>query len=946
MHVMNSRMRNSKNGHFRLLPNINRSGRVLPDSVSPEDLRENALADCERPTRKLSDREIYAFTVEISPEELRSAPAVELEVRFAIGLFQVLDQSGIPRWGVGRSPIMIPLLEAKKNSTKGVIQFFLEALSFGGSPLVRPPSLPGVTFRFLSDRTVLAEQPRIDGHDVTTADVILLGDDAPAERLFVCDVDQNGPSVVEVTEAARTAGVPLTVVPSSVNLGDSWLQDQFQMGYSATPEGAQRVIIHLPRMVNDSALIPGTPNLRNFTDSYFPSDAIGVVKDFWKHESTLTDGVTSVTLGVAESFAVYRHMVRVVGLLDLIFGVMRKALSTADPRLEGNDFTDLYRVRLAIDASLKQVIGYGSTDPEVQSSIRSLTARVREISGFLFSTGKTVRLSVQVRVKDSSEARILEFTEENRIALGDFYRDLQILHSSGNYGGNIEVSPPFDGAPYGKIITGSIAYPPLIDFLTSRSTRHPRCSVYTRWLHVSHIDEILAFAPTGGGGFGILRADPMLALSMLERAVTMQKRGVLVTRLFRGKKWNHEVAGGLSEPKLPPQAYARLVGPNSPYDRSGFKKTVPQSAAEQYGDAGIHDDRRFLVASGRSNISARYAAFTTCADLIASCGVTNRAIDALFLSDKLRSPEDFLPRHFFGDLDRYRREALPFRLDTVLKKEFRGVPVHPLPVLFDRMGDFVEGATQAVIPAAVNLQTLGKHVLVPRPYGPRMRVPDAIAYMKELTDGGANLSALRGADFIQSRGLDRTWHWTRAGESVYAARLSRLPSTFDPQYDEMIVSLGSSVASSTIVFDRPSVFHTVHASDELANHPELELETLQRIAGYFKDGFDEFKNCPVDYCAGDTAESHPKKDRYEADIVKVMDRIRRANPGVFDADGAVLSKTWIKVAIPEGTVDLFELYTQLVIESLGVKVQWVDSWYYHVHSGGIHCGTNVLRSRT
>jgi hypothetical protein len=944
MQVRNMRMRPTKNGRLRLLPNINRSGRALPDSVSSEDLRDNVLVDSERPTRKLADREIYGFIVEVTPAELNAQPELSLEVRFAAGLFQVLDQSGVPRWGVGRSPVLIPLIEAHKNSTKGAIQIFLEALSFRGSPLVEPSAPTGVTFRFVSGDTVVAEQLLTDGYEVTTADVILLGDDASAERLYLCDVGDNGPSVIEVSAAARAADVPLTVVPLSVNLGDSWLQDQFQMGYSATPDGQQRVIIHLPRVAHDGSLVPGTPNLRNFTDTYFPSDTVGVVKDFWKRDTTVTDGTSSVTLGVAESFPVFRHLTRVLGLLDLVFGVMRSASGSADPKLEGNDYTDLYRVRQAIDTSLAQLAGYGSNSEEILTSIRSLRARVREITTFLHADGKIVRLQLQVKVRESSEVRMLEFTEDNRSALRDFYRDLKSLHGSGNYGGNIEVSPQFDGAPYGKIITGSIDYPPLIDFLTSRGKLHPRCSVYTRWLHVAHIDEIFAFTSPGSGGFGGLRADPMLAISLLERALSMQKSGVLVTRLFRGKKWIHEVAGALSEPKLPPQAYARLVGVNSPYDRSAFKKTEPESA-KPYGDSAFHDDRRYLVASGLPVVSARYAAFATCADLLASCGVTNRAIDALFLSDTLRSPEDFLPRHFFGDLDRYRRDALPYRLDTVLKSEFRGMLVQRLPVFFDRMGDFVEGATQALIPAAVNLQTLGKHLLVPRPYGPRMRVPDAIAFIKELVASGAKVSTVPDAAFIRSRGLDRTWHWTRAGESVYSATLAKFPSTFDPQYDEMIVSLGASVATSTQTFDKPSTFHTMHSKDDLANHPKLEPETLLSIAGYFKDGFDEFRNYPVDFCAGDSAAAHPKQDKYEADITKVVDLIRRANPGVFDVDGAVISKTWIRVAIPEATVDLFELYTQLVLETAGAKVQWVDSWYYHVHSGGIHCATNVLRNR-
>ena len=499
-------------------------------------------------------------------------------------------------------------------------------------------------------------------------------------------------------------------------------------------------------------------------------------------------------------------------------------------------------------------------------------------------------------------------------------------------------------AIYGKIVTGTIRDAPLKQLLDSRGPRQPRCSVYTEWLHVAHIDEIMAFATAGTGSFGILRADPMLAIALLERAVQMQKNGALLTRLFRGKKWIHEGAGSLAAEKSPPQAYGMLVGAGSPYDRSGLKIEIPDTTPTPYGAAAFHDDRRFLVASSRSVLSVKYAAFMTCADLITACAVTNRAIDALFLSDKLRSPEDFVSNHFFGDFEQYRKEALPYRLDTVLKNEFRGVPVHALPVLFDRMGDYVGGSTQAVIPAAVNLQTLGRHVLIPRPFGPRMRLADAIQFMKDLAAKGGKLP-VPDAGYIQARGLDRTWHWTRAGESVYVARLAKWPSPFDPEHDEMVLSMGSAVAASTTTFEVASIYHLLHANEPLANHPREEPETLRWIAEYFKDGFDEFKNYPVDYCAGDTAESHPRQDKHETEIKKVMGRIRDANPGKFGPDGEILGKDWIKVAIPEGTVDLLELYTQLQMEALGLTVQWVDSWYYHVHSGGIHCGTNVLRHR-
>ena len=44
----------------------------------------------------------------------------------------------------------------------------------------------------------------------------------------------------------------------------------------------------------------------------------------------------------------------------------------------------------------------------------------------------------------------------------------------------------------------------------------------------------------------------------------------------------------------------------------------------------------------------------------------------------------------------------------------------------------------AVTPNAVNLQVLGDHLLVPRPYGPRMRMHDAIAVMWQVLRVAAN----------------------------------------------------------------------------------------------------------------------------------------------------------------------------------------------------------------
>jgi hypothetical protein len=97
---------------WRLLPNINVSGRPLPAEVSADDLARNAQTDREKPTRKLKDREIHAFLVVLSAEEWARATQPLLEVHFGDGLFAVLNQSGTPLPAATKSPVRIPLRRA------------------------------------------------------------------------------------------------------------------------------------------------------------------------------------------------------------------------------------------------------------------------------------------------------------------------------------------------------------------------------------------------------------------------------------------------------------------------------------------------------------------------------------------------------------------------------------------------------------------------------------------------------------------------------------------------------------------------------------------------------------------------------------------------------------------------------------------------------------------
>ena len=943
-----------KTGHLRLLPNINRSGRALPAAPSSGDLTANAKLDRELPTRKLSDKQIYSLMIDISDAEAAANPKMTLEATFDPLLFRLLNASGIPLANQTTQPFTLDLAQARKDGAKSRgVQCFLEAQTFSGSPLLDPKSSQTVAFRILDGSgAVQLSQATFAGADIRTADLVLLGDDAIAERLLICDVGENGPSLVEVTDAAKAAGVPLTVIPIELGMGDSWIQDQFQIGYTATNEGAQKVIVHLPRVANDSSVVPGTANLRNVVDTYLPSDDISVVKDFWSLTVTVSDGSSSATLDVGQSFVAYKQL----NMVSRILGAMKRLLVEADrkARPPGTVPGDIFAERVAMETVLAGLLAIRAASPEVLARIADVKPAVDRLSDTVFVKGGAVGLNLLV----GSDKKTLLFSPDQgtatNAALVNFFASLSDLHSSRNYGGNIEVSPPTSDAPYGKILAGSIAAKPLTDFLTSRGALHPLVTVTTEWLSVGHIDEIAAFAPTPSGGFCLLRASPRLALSMLQKLVDLQGKGTQVTRLFRGKKWIHKSTAKATDPLRPPKAYSRLLK-SGPYDLKGFENPIPKTAKPPFGDSAYHDDRQFLVFNTLAEADARYAAMISCPDLLSVCSTANRSAEDLFLVKNFTYADDITYKKYYDD-DYYQKSVLPFRFDKAAGDAFPGAKVYRVPVLFDYVADYLNDQVSALMPAAVNFQTLGSTALVPRPYGPRMKVADAASFVAGVLETLDYPKVTVDEKFVRARGLDKTWHWTRAAERVDHASLSNVPTPFDKNYQEMrTMNARSMAATSSTLGDAGAeaisplpyfdYWKIAHGNDPLKNHPVQEAETLYRIAGYFKDGFNAFKNVAVDYCKGDTETTHPLADKYETDIKIVMDAIDKANPGVFDKDGSVIRTDWTRVAIPEDTADVFEVITQALMESLGLTVNWIDSWHYHTHFGGIHCGTNVIRRR-
>lgn len=122
--------------------------------------------------------------------------------------------------------------------------------------------------------------------------------------------------------------------------------------------------------------------------------------------------------------------------------------------------------------------------------------------------------------------------------------------TSHNYGGNLEVAPPVDGFPLGRLLYGGGAQGTLtgrpnhdtmnedqVAFLNAQEVQGPAVELSSEWLAVGHIDEIFQFVPDltpdeGGRAFKVVIASPALAREAL---LAVQSRGGGGLVVFAGR---------------------------------------------------------------------------------------------------------------------------------------------------------------------------------------------------------------------------------------------------------------------------------------------------------------------------------------------------------------------------------------------------------------------------
>ena len=109
------------------------------------------------------------------------------------------------------------------------------------------------------------------------------------------------------------------------------------------------------------------------------------------------------------------------------------------------------------------------------------------------------------------------------------YDSAELSPTSLTYGGNVEISPPTENHPFGRVYYGNKVVADDLENTYIRRKFHkefrefferhelqPPIELHTNWLAVGHIDEIVTFVPkTSGDGYFMVLSSPKLAFDIL-----------------------------------------------------------------------------------------------------------------------------------------------------------------------------------------------------------------------------------------------------------------------------------------------------------------------------------------------------------------------------------------------------------------------------------------------
>jgi hypothetical protein len=707
------------------------------------------------------------------------------------------------------------------------------------------------------------------------APFLLMDTILPVRKLYISTLPENTATVQEVRGLTSQWRVPLIEVANR-QTHDVWHQDQYQHSFiQGAQQNLQELILHLPRMRNNTfSFSSRQPNLASFVNHYFPSDDVGIYTDLWRRQFAVNArNGQSYFVRFTDTNLLNDHLELVTSLYTKIneYGY------AADINWHTINFFSWYERRAHLSTSIQTL---RNTINRTASRRGSHLSRSRATTMMNYINRKHREINRYSRFSAPAGLSVLidgQWAPIDRNTVEDLFKKIDAIHSSSNYGGNIESSPPVAGAQLGKIILGNKTNQAGEEFVDrdilkvfAFQRKQPIVEIDTTWLDVGHVDEVISVIPIrpGDSQFCFFNASPRVAMTLCQKAIDKYIAGLPpnhvlrtrpqrfyrttldsrimssgtspVTRLFRGHAWLQ------GENMDVPQAYSNIA---RQYQGITSRNPFPQNNnASNLGINPEPGERKYP-----SDLSVLDLLTAEKDDLNQSC---NRFIDSNFVQS----------------------------VRTKIGREFSGKRIFEIPVLFDRIQSVSQWRANpedfkatALSPDMANLQYVNGKLLIPRPYGPRMNFQDAIEIVQETLRDHAMREVMPRVSraLIARHRLDRGVYWVEK---------------YDP----------------------------VEWVENGVTYRFGGLRNRNDVIELFKDSF-----------PGATARELERQ-------------IILPNAGNFNRAG-VLRRPISQFRITDQMADLFELITVAISETAQVEPHFVDTWFYHVRYGQVHCGTNALR---
>lgn len=243
----------------------------------------------------------------------------------------------------------------------------------------------------------------------------------------------------------------------------------------------------------------------------------------------------------------------------------------------------------------------------------------------------------------------------------------------------------------------------------------------------------------------------------------------------------------------------------------------------------------------------------------------------------------------------------------MLKNDFISMPV----AFFATLEVSSSYKTSAKTVNIVNLQYINGHILLPRPFGPRLSMDSAKNVVSAcLKKAGINITDII-VNYPEDKGF---WTWQEKFTAVTDIALSYLLCANNNVEERPL----SENETKNIISHLKVNFHKKSENDRF----EPRKKYIENTDPSIKSGIENLEKKIVAKNA-DKFQEHP----------------------VF---GGLVVRAPCKIWIPEETVDVIELYVYTIFKSLlGIpetNVHFIDDWIYHLAHGEVHCASVAERT--